>query len=97
MAALFIQDSERRVMSTEEGLRNLYALTPAEARLAAILTEGVSLRTSAERLGITFQTARDHLKRILSKTQTSRQSELMRLILQGPTSFARFRSSKKAD
>ncbi|HJZ12631.1 MAG TPA: hypothetical protein VJ521_10795 [Acidobacteriota bacterium] len=55
------------------------------AKLAAILTEGTNLREAAQRLGITVYTARDHLKRILSKTQTPRQSELMRLLLRGPT------------
>jgi DNA-binding CsgD family transcriptional regulator len=55
-------------------------LTPAEARLAVALTQGQTLEQAAERLAIRYETARTHLRRILEKTQTSRQADLMMLL-----------------
>jgi DNA-binding CsgD family transcriptional regulator len=54
--------------------------TPAEARLAALVGSGLSPRESAEKLGITEETARTVLKRVFSKTGVSRQSELAALL-----------------
>jgi len=60
-------------------------LTPAEARLAADLADGLTLEESAERSSTQVATARTHLKRIFAKTRTRRQSELVRLLLRGPS------------
>jgi DNA-binding CsgD family transcriptional regulator len=57
-----------------------FGLTPAEQRLAVQLASGLSLRQSADRLGITYQTARSQLKAVFSKTGTSRQAELVALL-----------------
>lgn len=54
----------------------LFRLTPAETRLAAALGNGLPLADAAISVGITFETARDRLKRIFQKTGTSKQSEL---------------------
>lgn len=61
-------------------LRYLFGLTPAEARLASSLASGRSLQESAAWLGISVLTARTHLKRVLQKTGTHRQSELVLLL-----------------
>jgi len=58
-----------------------YGLTPAEATLAVKIGQGCSLRQAAEDLDIAEETARWHLKRVLAKTETARQSELIRLLL----------------
>lgn len=62
-------------------LRALFGLTPAEARLACTILDAGSLREVAERLGIAVTTARTHLTRVFAKTGTSRQSQLVRLVL----------------
>ncbi|WP_460588255.1 helix-turn-helix transcriptional regulator [Haliea atlantica] len=64
-----------------EHVGKLFGLTPTEARFAVLLAEGESLQTVAERLGITEQTARTYCKRIFSKTGTSRQADLVRLVI----------------
>ena len=46
--------------------------------------EGREVREAAELLSITLETCRFHLKRILAKTGTSRQTELLRLMLSLP-------------
>lgn len=84
MAVVFVSDPERKVESSAAVLQRLYGLTPAEARLAQLALEGHGLPQIAEMLEITDNTARTHLKKIFAKTDTSRQSELVRLLLTGP-------------
>ncbi|WP_232280898.1 helix-turn-helix transcriptional regulator [Novosphingobium nitrogenifigens] len=61
-------------------IAQLFGLTATEALLAASLAGGASVSEFAETRGIAEGTARLHLKRILAKTGTSRQSELVRRI-----------------
>ena len=61
-------------------VRDVLGLTLGEARMAALVGSGLSPRDSAEKLGITEETARTVLKRVFSKTGVSRQSELVALL-----------------
>jgi len=61
-------------------VRDVLGLTLGEARMAALVGSGLSPRDSAEKLGITEETARTVLKRVFSKTGVSRQSELVALM-----------------
>ncbi len=61
-----------------------YGLTSAEARVAAALMSGETVRELATRHAVSIDTARTHLKRILEKTATSRQVELVWLLRRGP-------------
>jgi DNA-binding CsgD family transcriptional regulator len=83
-AALFISDPESVILTNEERLLQLYGLTPAESRLAAKIAQGRSLEEAATMLNIKTQTARSYIKRILCKTGTKRQVELVRLLLLSP-------------
>jgi DNA-binding CsgD family transcriptional regulator len=65
-------------------LRALYGLTPTESRLADLLLQGLEVREAADRLKTTLETTRFNLKRVLAKSGTRRQSELMRLMLSLP-------------
>jgi DNA-binding CsgD family transcriptional regulator len=65
----------------------MYGLTAAEAKIAAILGQGNSLNEACRTLSIKQNTARTHLKRIFSKTDTNRQSELVKLILNSPANL----------
>jgi DNA-binding CsgD family transcriptional regulator/PAS domain-containing protein len=65
-------------------LRALYGLTATESRLADLLLQGLEVREAADRLHTTLETARFHLKRVMAKTSTRRQAELMRLMLSLP-------------
>jgi DNA-binding CsgD family transcriptional regulator len=61
-------------------VRDLLGLTLGEARVAALVGSGAAPRETAERLGITEETARTTLKRVFSKVGVSRQSELATLL-----------------
>ncbi|MGH9665711.1 MAG: helix-turn-helix transcriptional regulator, partial [Bryobacteraceae bacterium] len=62
-------------------LCELFSLTSAEARVAGKLALGQSVEEIAAEAKISVETVRTHLKRILSKTGTERQGELISLIL----------------
>jgi len=64
-----------------EMLGELFSLTPAEARFTSWLVSGFSMEEISVKLKITRETARTHLRRVLGKTQTKRQGELISLVL----------------
>jgi len=83
LAVLYITDVEGQMLQRSEPLRKLYALTQAEVELVELLCDGWSLEQAASHRGVTMNTARSQLKQIFFKTGTSRQSELVRLVLAG--------------
>jgi DNA-binding CsgD family transcriptional regulator len=89
-----VADPAREVMVAADALRALWQLTAGEAQIALALTAGDSLATIAVKQGITLGTARVHLKHILAKSGTHRQSELVRLILAGPGALPTSRSAQ---
>ncbi|HEX5959332.1 MAG TPA: helix-turn-helix transcriptional regulator [Hyphomicrobiaceae bacterium] len=75
---LLVEEEPQRVgIPTEASLRQAFALTNAESRLALALANGSSLAAAAEGLQISRHTARAHLKSIFAKTQVHRQAELV--------------------
>jgi DNA-binding CsgD family transcriptional regulator len=85
IVAVVVTDPEREDATPTELLTGLFGLTPAEARLAALLAEGKSVAEAAAELRVSLNTVRTHLKRVLSKTGTRGQADLVRLILTSPT------------
>lgn len=61
-------------------LATVYRLTRAEARLCGLVVTGITLAEAAERLGISRNTARTHMKQVYAKTGTHRAAELTRLV-----------------
>lgn len=58
-------------------LREAFGLTPAEAQLLAALVGGENPSDYADRLGISIDTVRTHVKRVLGKTGFHRQVDLV--------------------
>lgn len=85
-AILFIRDPEARTPALL-AVRGLFGLTGAEARIASALASGISLEKAAVTLGISLHTARTQLKSAFAKTGTSRQAELVALILRSVGGF----------
>lgn len=63
-----------------ELLRGLFDLSPAEARIAASLTRGLTLQEAAAQQAITVKTARSYLEQVFRKTGTVQQSQLVALL-----------------
>lgn len=80
-AIVILRDPERRDFVQPAALERLFHLTPAEARLASLLANGVSVEDAAVQLGVTRNTVRTQLQAVFAKTRTNRQGDLIRLIL----------------
>jgi len=83
-ALIYVSDPAHTSRSCSHRLQQLYGLTPTECRLADLLCQGFDVREAAAKLRTTLETARFHLKRVLAKTGTRRQAELIRLMLSLP-------------
>ena len=79
--SVVIADSDHRPEPDLAVLGELFSLTPAEARVASRLAQGCNVEEMAAEAGISVATVRTHVKRILAKTSTDRQGELIALIL----------------
>lgn len=67
-----------------ELLYAVFNLTPAEARIATLLADGLSLKQIAQAQGVQHETVRKQLQSVYQKTSTNRQPELIRLLLHLP-------------
>jgi DNA-binding CsgD family transcriptional regulator len=76
-----LTDSDAHHPLPTSRLQAIFGLTEAEARMAALLAAGEDLRSAATKLGITYGTARVRLAEIFQKTETRRQSELIKVLL----------------
>ncbi|RUY35133.1 helix-turn-helix transcriptional regulator, partial [Mesorhizobium sp. M7A.F.Ca.CA.001.13.2.1] len=80
-AVIMVTEVARRIPDGFElHVRELFDLTPAEARLATELASGRSLKEVAAASNITVKTGRTYLERIFAKTETRQQSELVALL-----------------
>jgi DNA-binding CsgD family transcriptional regulator len=80
-ATVFVCDPTQEPAIDPGSLCRLYGLTRAEATFASLLMTGKTVDEVAESLFVSIHTARTHLKRILLKTDTGRQAELLRVLL----------------
>jgi len=65
----------------EADLQSGRGLTPCEARVAIRFAQGGSVAGVAHDLGVAVETIRTHLKRVYQKLGTTRQAELVHLLL----------------
>jgi DNA-binding NarL/FixJ family response regulator len=66
------------------GEQQLYALTPMQADIAAALFAGFTVEQLTQRLRISQNTVRTHLKGVFKKCAVRSQAQLMRLLALGP-------------
>lgn len=79
-ALVLIRDPEVQE-SLNQMLQSLFGLTPAEAKIANALASGSSIEVIAASSNLSHHTVRTQLKSISQKTGTSRQGELIALVL----------------
>jgi DNA-binding CsgD family transcriptional regulator len=84
-AVVFVTDPAQNERPAHDILCALFGLTPAEARVAMMLGDGNSPREIGQRLGVSSNTIKSQLASIYGKTGTSRQAQLVRLLMKLPT------------
>lgn len=77
---LTVDDPYRAIARNLSEIGRAFCLTAAEARMLALVVEGLDTILAAKRMGIAATTARSHLQRIFSKTGTARQSQLVSFV-----------------
>lgn len=80
-ATVILRDPARRLGLASPDLEQLFGLSPAEARLAQLLADGLSTEEAALQLGVSRNTVRSQLQAVFAKTGTNRQGDLVRLLL----------------
>ena len=81
MAVVFLRDPEHRWEVPAQVLQELYDLTPAESRVAIELVNGSSPKEVARTFNVSVNTVRNQIKQTYRKTGTSRQAQLVALML----------------
>ena len=75
-------DPDSRTIGDRRLFEIALGLSRAEAGVAVALLEGLDAKQVSERLHVSHETVRTHLKRIFEKTRTRRQAELLIVLLQ---------------
>ena len=88
VALVYLRGDRSSSADRHEQLVDLFDLTPAEARLAWSLAQGLSIAEAAEAHDLTIETARYYSKRIYAKTGARGQVDLVRNILTGVLALA---------
>lgn len=78
--AVFMQDPVQATLMPGEAFARLHGLTGGELRVLLALHQGLGGMEAADMLGISEPTIRTHLQRMFSKTGTSKQTDLLRLL-----------------
>ncbi len=88
-AAVFLRDPDgASAQPSQEVVRRVFGLTRMEAALAILLAEGNTLDEAAEKLNVRRNTARTHLRSIFGKTGVTRQTMLVRMLLNSVITLA---------
>jgi pimeloyl-ACP methyl ester carboxylesterase/DNA-binding NarL/FixJ family response regulator len=80
---LFISSKEEQAITLPVTVKHHYDLSGREFMLAGMMVRGFTIKEAAEKSQLTEHTIRTQLKAVFAKTNTSRQAELIALLLGG--------------
>jgi DNA-binding CsgD family transcriptional regulator len=81
---VLVTENTRQRVATAQQLIDLFRFTPAEARVARALTQGEDIEYYAKAEGLKKTTVRTQLHSAMMKTGSSKQKDLVRLVLSVP-------------
>lgn len=85
--AIFLSDPQEKAEAPVQVIKELFGFTPAEASLAILIANGLTLDEAAEEMGVSRNTIRTFLRAMFAKTGVSRQPQLVSLILKSVASL----------
>lgn len=77
--AVFVRSLEDKSTFPAEMFRRRFGATRAECRVLILLSQGMTVKDAAQRLGVSLTTVKTHLGNLFAKTGTQRQIDLVRL------------------
>jgi DNA-binding CsgD family transcriptional regulator len=80
-AAIIVQDPSDPAPLPDDAFAELYGLTAAERRVLLKIAQGLAPHEIAEAFDVSLPTVKTHLQSLFSKTGTSRQADLVRLLM----------------
>jgi len=86
-AVMMIYNPDRPPVERADVITQIYDLSTQEAALVCAIAAGESLEDIARRNQRSLEAVRSQLKRVFRKTGTSRQTELVKLVLSGPAAM----------
>lgn len=95
-AVAFVAPDREAASDASRMYRETFGLTPAEARLAAALKDGLALKEAAAALNISVNTARNQIKSVFEKLGVNRQGDLIRHLTELSQLAAYIRSAEDA-
>ena len=84
VAMLVLHDGNLNIKCDGFVIQELFGLTPAEADVGVLLSEGANAESIATMRGVATSTVRSQLRTLFLKTGTQRQGELVRRLLTLP-------------
>lgn len=78
---MLVADGSNELLPDPNLLRLLFDLTPAEARIARSISEGMTIDEISKNNGTSAMTVRTQLRSVFAKTGATRQVELVRLLM----------------
>lgn len=85
--AIFLSDPLEQAEAPVQVIKQLFGFTPAEATLALLMANGLTLDEAAVEMGVSRNTVRTHLRAVFAKTGVTRQPMLVSLILKSVASL----------
>jgi DNA-binding CsgD family transcriptional regulator len=79
-AAVFVRRAVLDLAAPLATLAETYGLTPGETRVLVAVVEFGGVPEAAQALGVSETTVKTHLRHVFDKTDTKRQSELVKLV-----------------
>ena len=86
--AVFIRDPLGSPQASRATLRKLFQLTATETEVALLMMDGLTLDEAATALGTSKNTVRAHLRGVFAKTGATRQSLLVKTLLNSVVALA---------
>ena len=87
VALVALTDTARSPAGKVKALATVFGFTPAEAQVASMIASGADIESIAVTSGRSPETVRTHVKSLLSRTGTRRQSELVATLLRAIAPF----------
>jgi DNA-binding CsgD family transcriptional regulator len=78
---VLINDTSKRMSVRPEWVAALLGITPAEARVVALVAQGLSVEEISTALNVAAGTVRVHLRNVFRKLNVNRQSDLVAMVL----------------
>lgn len=86
-AVMMIYNPDRPPVERTDVITQIHGLSTQESALVCAIAAGESLEDIATESKRSLEAVRSQLKRVFRKTGTSRQTELVKLVLSGPAAM----------